>query len=186
MAAGRIIIVIGGVRSGKTSWAEQTALQLAKDKNRRIVYLASGVSVDEEMKNRINRHQLDRRNENWMTIEQPVNLTEATKKLQNNDVVVWDCLTTWLTNEYIKYDNSSVNFSPENDLITLIEWAKKRLDTLFILSNEVLQEPVFTEGMTAHYQKKIGGLHQTAVRVSSIAIEMEAGLPLFRKGEWPG
>ncbi|MGD7042942.1 bifunctional adenosylcobinamide kinase/adenosylcobinamide-phosphate guanylyltransferase [Jeotgalibacillus proteolyticus] len=184
MAAGRMITVIGGVRSGKTTWAEQAALHRAREYNRRLVYLASGVGVDAEMRSRIERHQRDRSKDHWLTIEQPVNLIEAIDAINPNDVVVWDCLTTWLTNELIRHDHKDRLFSLMDEWTEWANCIKQKVDTLFIVSNEVLMEPVFTEGMTAVYQKKIGELHQAAVSISDIAIEMEAGLPLIRKGEW--
>ena len=190
MAAGIIITVIGGVRSGKTSWSEQEAeaFQIAHNE-RRLVYLASGVAFDKEMNDRIARHQKDRGKERWVTIEQPVKIGQAGESLQQGDVVVWDCLTTWLANESM--DRSEALTGAQfrsylhHELDSLIQRAKSNLSICFIVSNEVLHEPVFEEGMTAHYQKNIGVLHQWLVQQSDVAIEMEAGIPLIRKGKWP-
>ncbi|TDL32976.1 cobinamide kinase [Jeotgalibacillus sp. S-D1] len=189
MAAGRIITVIGGVRSGKTSWSEQEAAFLAEKENSRLVYLASGVAFDKEMIERIERHRADRTGR-WHTVEQPVGLSAGTKKLHANDVVLWDCLTTWLTNERMhcepatELEEAAFQTYIHTELSAFIHWAKQNLSTCIIVSNEVLHEPVFKDGMTAHYQKQIGELHQWLVTVSDVAVEMEAGIPLIRKGEW--
>ncbi|MEW9500877.1 bifunctional adenosylcobinamide kinase/adenosylcobinamide-phosphate guanylyltransferase [Jeotgalibacillus marinus] len=192
MDSGGIITVIGGVRSGKTSWTEKQAILLADAENSRLIYIASGVALDEEMKNRINRHKVDRMNQQWITIEQPVDLMSCTHKLQPSDVVVWDCLTTWLTNELMqRFDETdkksqlSVQETIQKELYTFINWIKANLLTCFIVSNEVVSEAVFEEELTAVYQKMIGELHQSLVAMSKKAIEMEAGIPLVRKGAYP-
>ena len=193
MDTGTIITVIGGVRSGKTSWTEQQAVNIASTQTGRLVYLASGVAFDEEMTTRINRHKEDRLNQQWITIEQPVDLMSCTKKLQPGDIVVWDCLTTWLTNELIhtmdekqsKVSQAMLEQYIKKELQTFISWATANLATLFVISNEVLSEKAFEEGFTAVYQKMIGELHQSIVSSSEIAIEMEAGIPLIRKGAYP-
>ncbi|KIL49717.1 bifunctional adenosylcobinamide kinase/adenosylcobinamide-phosphate guanylyltransferase [Jeotgalibacillus soli] len=191
MASGAIIIVIGGVRSGKTSWCENQAIHLSQKTNRRLVYIASGAAFDDEMKKRISRHKEDRIHFEWITIEQPVDLFSCTKKLHEGDIVLWDCVTTWLTNELILPRGNSEAWTDHtelariyNELVHFVEWAKKHLHTCFIISNEVLGEDVFTEGLTAIYQQMTGELHQWLVTNSQAAIEMEAGLALVRKGEW--
>lgn len=189
MATGRMITVIGGVRSGKTSWCEQKVALLAAKENTRLVYLASGVAFDKEMIERIQRHQSDRTGK-WHTVEQPVGLAEGIQKLHANDVVLWDCLTTWLTNERLKWEpateleEEAFQAYIHTELSAFIHWAQQKLSALFIVSNEVLGEPVFKDGMTAQYQKHIGELHQWLAAISDVAVEMEAGIPLIRKGEW--
>ncbi|PPA69663.1 bifunctional adenosylcobinamide kinase/adenosylcobinamide-phosphate guanylyltransferase [Jeotgalibacillus proteolyticus] len=190
MAKECILIVIGGVRSGKTSWSEEQSIRLAKKENQRMVYLASGVAFDQEMKNRISRHQLDRSSEQWITIEQPVQIMESVSGFEEGDVVLWDCLTTWLANEWMESgifsggDANEATSRLTRELISFIDWARDHLTALIIVSNEVLSEPVSKNKATAAYQKAIGELHQTLVGMADTAVEMEAGIPIVRKGEW--
>jgi len=188
MATGTIIIVIGGVRSGKTSWAENEALGLAHKSGVNPIYLASGVAFDREMNQRIKRHQNDRREQNWTTIEQPIHVSQVIDQLTVGGVVVWDCLTTWLTNEMMEHKkNGSVSIELSylhKEIEQFITWARSNLTSLLIISNEVLNEHISQNGMTADYQRLIGALHQSLVSTCDIAIEMESGLPLVRKGEW--
>ena len=51
------------------------------------------------MSTRIQQHQMDRAGFNWTTIEQPTDLEEVLPLIQQGDLVLWDCLTTWLANE---------------------------------------------------------------------------------------
>src|SRR4051812_43140725 len=96
---GKLTFISGGVRSGKSSYAERLLVVGAAAAKGRLVYIASGRAVDEEMKWRIDRHKLDRAEEAWLTIEQPVDLEKVLPFIQQNDFVLWDCLTTWLANE---------------------------------------------------------------------------------------
>ncbi|MDZ5711193.1 bifunctional adenosylcobinamide kinase/adenosylcobinamide-phosphate guanylyltransferase [Jeotgalibacillus haloalkalitolerans] len=176
---GTVTVIIGGVRSGKTGWAEHEAVSLQHETGGSLVYLASGVAFDREMKERIERHRKDRADENWLTIEQPVDLPEAIRKIPERAIVVWDCVTTWLTNELMR---GSEKAQVMHDLCYFIKSVRMQAD-LYIVSNEVLSEPVFTEGFTSDYQRMIGEVHQVLVKESNCAVEMEAGLALIRKGE---
>ncbi|KIL44030.1 hypothetical protein KP77_29790 [Jeotgalibacillus alimentarius] len=175
---GTVTTVIGGARSGKTAWAEREALSRHDKTGAPLIYLASGVAFDQEMKQRITRHQKDRQNQHWLTIEQPVNLTGAIAKCPVGAIVVWDCVTTWLTNELMQKTEKSRML---HDLTMFLRTVRMHAD-LYIISNEVLSEPVFIEGFTAAYQQLIGEVHQVLVKESNHAIEMEAGLALVRKG----
>src|SRR6188474_1143862 len=86
----KTIFVLGGVRSGKSRFAQRLALHLAKHP----VYLATSLIYDEDHRQRIERHRNERGPE-WTTIEVPERLSEAEIA---GRVVVVDCLTLWLNN----------------------------------------------------------------------------------------
>lgn len=88
----KIYLVSGGCRSGKSHFAESLAL-----KYKSPTYLATGQSFDDEMDQRIKRHQ-NERDECFQTIEEPIDIIEPIKNLKNSDVLLWDCLTLWLSN----------------------------------------------------------------------------------------
>ena len=96
---GKLTFISGGVRSGKSAFAERLLVEEATAAQGRLLYIASGRAVDKEMKQRIERHKLDRAEESWLTIEQPVDLEKVLPFIQQKDFVLWDCLTTWLANE---------------------------------------------------------------------------------------
>lgn len=104
-----LIFVTGGVRSGKSSWAEHY-LTVKKNQANRLVYIATSFPSDEEMTKRILQHQLKRAQgkEKWLAIEQTNDVGKLSKKLQKNDFVLLDCLTTLLTNELF-FMNNMVN-----------------------------------------------------------------------------
>lgn len=93
----KIILVTGGQRSGKSSFAEKLALSLAKQP----IYIATSRVWDKEYQQRINRHQLERGDE-WITIEEEKQLTRHNVA---GKVVLIDCVTLWATNYFFDLDS---------------------------------------------------------------------------------
>lgn len=182
MAAGQLIFVSGGVRSGKSAWAEGLILDTSAKKK---IYLASGKAADAEMEERISRHRLDRREQGWTTIEQPVNLKKAIPKIGAGDAVLWDCVTTWLANElYEGWEKGSLCADREgcmeekwSDLQETIRQIQNQAELLVIVSNEVLDD--FIRDRT--YQQWLGRIHVWLVACSDEAYEVENGVAYRRK-----
>ena len=93
----RIILITGGCRSGKSSYAEKLALQLSPHP----VYMATARIWDEEFRQRVLRHQQNRGKE-WTNIEEDKQLS---KHDVHGRVVLIDCITLWCTNFF--FDNQS-------------------------------------------------------------------------------
>ncbi|MFS0690513.1 bifunctional adenosylcobinamide kinase/adenosylcobinamide-phosphate guanylyltransferase [Sporosarcina sp. 179-K 8C2 HS] len=188
--SGKLTFISGGVRSGKSAFAERLLVEGAAAAEGRLVYIASGRAVDGEMKQRIEKHKLDRANAAWLTIEQPVDLEEVLPFIQQNDFVLWDCLTTWLANElYTEQDGTyciHVKGCMEEKAARLMETVatiQKKAAHFAIVSNEVLDEPASHYEETRQYCEWIGKLHQMLVKLADDAIEMDYGLPLYWKKE---
>ena len=97
MVRGKLVFITGGVRSGKSSFAEQYLWMRGKTK----CVCCFGVAVDGEMKERIKRHQDDRKNtqpngKRWSNHDI---LNKSLPQIQRGDAILWDCVTTWLANE---------------------------------------------------------------------------------------
>ncbi len=90
----QLILVIGGARSGKSTFAER----LAARSGRSVAYIATATASDDDMRDRIARHQAARPS-TWLTIEEPLHLAEAVQRATSlADVVLLDCITVWLSN----------------------------------------------------------------------------------------
>lgn len=108
---GKIILVTGGARSGKSSFAEKLALKLGGG---RAAYLATAQIFDDEMAYRVRIHK-ERRGKNWLTFESPFNADKSiTFAAKNFNVILFDCVTIYVSNflcaadlddEKILYDN---------------------------------------------------------------------------------
>lgn len=100
----RVILVGGGCRSGKSSFA----LELGRQLGPRRVFLATAEAGDEEMHQRISLHRRTRGGD-YRTLEEPLALPEVLRPLRDTDVVVLDCLTLWLANLLLAgHDSNSV------------------------------------------------------------------------------
>ncbi|AQQ54314.1 bifunctional adenosylcobinamide kinase/adenosylcobinamide-phosphate guanylyltransferase [Planococcus lenghuensis] len=182
MAAGKLIFVCGGVRSGKSNYAEKRILEV--DSARRI-YIASGKASDAEMEARIQRHRNEREGLGWLTIEQPTDLAQTISHLKKGDAVLWDCLTTYLANEL--YDGWETGAECATIpgcmdrkwrlLQEAIRNIREIAGLVVIVSNEVLDEPVQSE----IYQRWLGMMHRWLAAEADEAIEIEFGMAQKRK-----
>ncbi len=164
----KTIFITGGRRSGKSNYAKNLALR----KTDVPVFLATSRVWDEDHKERIEKHRLDR-SDNWTTIEEEKYLS---KHQFDSQTVVLDCVTLWLTNFF--YDNS-------NDIDTSYEQVKSELDALskqeaefIIVSNEI--------GMGGHPDNMVqmkfadlqGWVNQYIAEMADEAYLLVSGLPL--------
>jgi adenosylcobinamide kinase / adenosylcobinamide-phosphate guanylyltransferase len=180
-----LIFISGGVRSGKSSFAEKTAVEIAARSGGNLHYIATGVPSDSEMNERIKKHQQDRENTkyHWNTMEQSVSIGELAPHIKDRDILLLDCVTTLLNNELYsavnKWDRLFLD-SVYEKVITGILALKKKAGTLIVVSNEVLNEPISSNVLVLTYKKLLGHIHQRIVRESDLAYYVEAGIPI----EW--
>ncbi|HEY0054647.1 MAG TPA: bifunctional adenosylcobinamide kinase/adenosylcobinamide-phosphate guanylyltransferase [Pedobacter sp.] len=166
-----IVFITGGVRSGKSGFAQKMALSLSESP----VYIATAKVWDDDFAERVKRHRQERGTE-WTNFEA---YTELCKLPVENKTVVIDCVTLWLTNFFMDFDSdiekSLAAFKNEIDQL-------EKLDSTFIIiSNEI--------GMGLHADTSIGRkfadlqgwANQYVAKKASEAIFMVSGLPLYLK-----
>jgi adenosylcobinamide kinase/adenosylcobinamide-phosphate guanylyltransferase len=191
MACGRLIFVSGGVRSGKSAYAERLLVDEALKSYDRLVYIASGTSVDAEMAARIAKHRHDRSHQNWITLEQPVKLENVLPSIVEGDLVLWDCATTWLAHElYDGWETGTTCIETpgcmeqkETRLYETIDAMLTNASHLVIVSNEVLDELPSNDAETRKYSEWLGRIHRKLVAKADTAIEMEYGIATYWKSE---
>ncbi len=106
----RIVFILGGARSGKSRFAELLALQMIGNAGYKgtIAYIATGEGLDEEFSERI-RHHRKRRTKEFETYEESVYIAgQLNKLIENHNIFILDCLTTWLGNLFNKRDNGKI------------------------------------------------------------------------------
>lgn len=173
----RLIFITGGVRSGKSAFAEQIVAQSGGSKQ--FIYVASGVAFDEEMQNRINRHQQDRNLGplQWQTLEIQADFPNILHTFSSNEVVLFECVTTWLSNVFYYTEqvvdrlqaimNHIHNFQQQ-----LLQWKNNGVKVV-IVSNEILDEPPSSYEEVNLYRQILGELHQWIVSKSDEAYEVQ-------------
>ncbi|MEM6684100.1 MAG: bifunctional adenosylcobinamide kinase/adenosylcobinamide-phosphate guanylyltransferase, partial [Pseudomonadota bacterium] len=93
-----VTLVLGGARSGKSSYAQNVAERITKAPSKPPGFLATAEALDAEMRQRIRKHQADR-GAHWLSHEEPLDIAGAIATLsQQCGAVLVDCLTLWLSN----------------------------------------------------------------------------------------
>lgn len=165
-------LVLGGARSGKSAFAEQLVEQCGLE----AVYVATGRSFDEEMRQRIDHHQ-QRRESIWKTIEEPLDLVGALRAHASpKKAILIDCLTIWVTNLMI--DACDVE-AESNELCAYLGIHK---GAVVLVSNEVGLGIVPENKMARDFRDHAGRLHQMIGAVADEVYFVAAGLPLKMKG----
>ncbi|MCK4363073.1 MAG: bifunctional adenosylcobinamide kinase/adenosylcobinamide-phosphate guanylyltransferase [Dehalococcoidia bacterium] len=172
-----IILILGGARSGKSRFAQQLATELGE----RVLFIATGVPMDEEMRRRIKLHQ-KARPKAWRTLETPTGVARAIgEHIKDADVVVLDCLTFLVSNLMDNETEESEALEKEitAELSELLE--QKKTASLIIVSNEVGMGvvPAYPGGRA--YRDLLGRANQFIARRADRVYLMIAGIPLELK-----
>lgn len=185
-----LIFITGGARSGKSAFAEKYAQKLSGASGSNLHYIATAKATDEEMTERIKRHQNDRAESKipWITWEAPIDIYKLAPKFTSQDVVLLDCLTILLTNELFS-DTKEGELGTIKDGIysRILEGLcliRREVHTLVIVSNEVLFTPLNDSPVVEVYAELIGRLHQELVHQSTEAYLVEMGVPIQMKSEY--
>jgi adenosylcobinamide kinase/adenosylcobinamide-phosphate guanylyltransferase len=167
-----VTLVLGGARSGKSAFAQRAAEAAAADG--RPILIATGQAFDDEMRERIARHRLDR-GDLWSTVEAPLDLAGALGTFTEKEVVVVDCLTLWLSNHMLaEHDLSS-------ERARLIEAIRDCRARLWLVSNEVGWGVVPESALGRRFRDEAGRLHQDIAAAADAMFLIVAGLPLSLK-----
>ncbi|MFH0771677.1 MAG: bifunctional adenosylcobinamide kinase/adenosylcobinamide-phosphate guanylyltransferase [Candidatus Omnitrophota bacterium] len=126
----RLILITGGARSGKSTYAQN----LAKPLKGKIIYIATAEALDEEMKKRVSLHKKSRPKD-WLVIEEPLEVLSAVKKLpKERIVIILDCLTLLISNLIFK--GLSDNKICAN-IKAIAEALKRKAEFSIVVTNEV-------------------------------------------------
>lgn len=163
-------LVLGGARSGKSRYAEKCAQSRHLKTEQPLVYLATATADDSEMAQRIKQHQ-DRRNADWLLLEEPIYLSDALNQAPSNSVILIDCLTLWLSNcLHQKLWNEQ-----RRAFLNAVSSTKQEL---IIVSNEVGSGIVPMGQLSREFVDQSGWLHQELAEHCSKVDLVVAGLPL--------
>ena len=181
MSKAKITLILGGVRSGKSAWAEQQAAAL----NLPVLYLATGQAGDSEMAERIRRHR-DRRPAHWSTIEEPLRPAAAlaaalATTTARPPVVLLDALDVWIAN--IILEQESADFAAVESLVLaelarLLVVCRQQTAAAILVSSEVGLSPVPPNALGRRFQDLSGAVNQQAAAAADAVYLVVAGLPV--------
>jgi len=167
-----VTLVIGGGRSGKSTWAEA----YARSHEGKRIYLATAEAFDDEMKKRIKAHQA-RRSGEFITIEEPLELSERIMSMASGvDVCLIDCLTVWLGN-LMHYEKNLETYL--EDLYRVVESPPCEL---ILVTNETGLGIIPTDSMSRTFRDRAGWMNQRLAVLADRVVLLVAGIPLALKG----
>lgn len=168
---GRLILVLGGARSGKSSFALKRA---EKDGTRRA-FVATAEARDEEMAERIKRHRAERANR-WSTYEEPLNLTRLlTEIADSHDVYLIDCITLWVSNLMAQglQDEEIINKTKELSRVCV----QMKDCSVYVVSNEVGLSVVPENPLARRFRDLTGRVNQILAEAAEEVYFIISGLP---------
>jgi len=171
-----IILVTGGSRSGKSDYALKKAEALKGPR----AFIATCTVIDEEMAERIRKHQLSRDETKWSTIEDPVNLAQAISGAADYTVLLVDCLTLWINNLLYEADQEGLILSEEDIAIRcreVLEVCDQRNATVIFVTNEVGMGLVPEDPVSRLYRDLVGRCNQIIAEASNEVVFMISGIP---------
>ena len=169
------LLVLGGARSGKSSFA----LDLCNSMEGNRFFIATAQAFDDEMEDRIKRHRDDRGNE-WQTIEEHLEISKRIIENDNMDsIILVDCLTLWLSNLYMKYesDNDMV-YKKIDELVAGLSDIKGRV---VLVSNEVGMGIVPENKLARLYRDAAGAMNRRIADKAEKVVITFSGLPMVLK-----
>ena len=178
--ASQITLVLGGVRSGKSAYAEE----LAGRDGAPVVYLATGQATDDEMTQRILRHQ-ERRPAHWQTVEEPLQpftaLATAISSANPQAVVLLDSVDVWIANLLLAHENDDsvvVEARALAQLDLLLNLCRQKAGEAILVSSEVGLSPVPPNRLGRHFQDLLGTVNQRIAAAADAVYLVVAGLPV--------
>lgn len=173
----RLTLVLGGVRAGKSTYAQQLAA-----KGERVLFVATAEAGDADMQARIEAHR-ESRPSDWDTLEEPVDLVEELKLLLDRyDTVLLDCLTLWVSNLLLWEQDTEL---ARQDIIAetrrLLDLYHTGSASWIVVSNEVGLGVVPPTKLGRVFTDELGRVNQFVAAEAGDVYFMAAGLPLELK-----
>lgn len=178
------IFVSGGVRSGKSAWAEECATHLDRSLSAGpLVYLATARVFDEEMRERVKLHQLRREQKGFLTVERQRNLCDIVPQIPAKATVLLECLGTWTANELFDDEGRVSDLDTVSQKIYAdVSALRERAAHLLIVSNDIFSDGATYGKETEGYRSILGALHVRLAAVADVAVECVAGCPAVHRG----
>jgi adenosylcobinamide kinase/adenosylcobinamide-phosphate guanylyltransferase len=176
---GRLLLILGGARSGKSAYAQRLAQELGGD---HVLFVATAEAWDEDMAQRIARHRQERP-ATWRTLETPRQVGPAIAlHLHDTAVVLIDCLTLLVSNTLLHYgaspDSAAAEAAVQEEVAALVQTCQTTAATWIVVSNEVGLGLVPDNPLGRLYRDLLGRANQTLVAQAEAVYFMVAGLPV--------
>ena len=177
----KITLILGGARSGKSSYAQTLAAGTGKP----VTFIATAQALDQEMSTRIQKHRIERP-PGWQTLEIPFGTSSGVAQVES-EVVILDCITLLVSNilmQFVKDDlveEAPFTHAIQQEIEELIAAIHEEEQDWFIISNEVGLGLVPPYQMGRVYRDALGWANQRLAREADHVLFMVAGIPMVVK-----
>ncbi len=173
----RVLLVTGGARSGKSSYALERCEALPGPR----CFVATCPVIDPEMDERIRAHKLEREGRNWQSREEETALAELLFELTDYHTVLIDCLTLWVNNLMFSAERRGVVFGEKEmrkDAQRLAEAIAVFPGTVCLVTNEVGMGIVPDNALARKYRDLVGSCNRYLAKRADEVILVSCGLAL--------
>lgn len=177
---GRIVLVTGGSRSGKSGYAQRLAESLAERK----LFVATCPVLDEELRGRVERHRAERAGRGWDTAEEQTALAGVLRAHADYPVILIDCLTLWVNNRMFHAEQAGISLT-EDDIrdaaLDLLAACRATVGTVILVTNEIGMGIIPDNAQARRFRDLAGRCNQTVAAGADEAVLLVSGLPLILK-----
>lgn len=179
----KLTFILGGARSGKSSYAQK----LAEESGKSVTFIATAQAYDDEMKARIQKHREDRPAE-WQTLEIQKDISAyLIQNPQQTEIYLLDCITLLANNIFMQFiEDDLVNEAKakpalENEIIALIKYIREHDEEWIVITNEVGLGLVPPYQMGRVYRDLLGWANQCLAKEADSVLFLVAGIPMVVK-----
>jgi len=177
----RVILVTGGGRSGKSTFAQR----LAESMTGRRAYIATCPVIDDEMAERVRKHREARSAAAWTTIEEPLDLASVLRSDGGHGICLVDCLTLWVNNLLYEAGKEGRDVTEEEiarSCSEILEAGKGRPGTVIFVTNEVGLGIIPENPLARRYRDLAGRCNQVIAAGAETVVLLVSGIPVTIKG----
>lgn len=176
-----LILILGGARAGKSSYALRLAEEHERVSNATVCFIATAQALDDDMAERIARHRAERP-PHWRTIEEPYRIDEALENTTGSGVVIVDCLTLFASNWLLRYGDEQESEQVVHHITDrFLMAARLRRQTVICVSNEAGLGVVPETRLGRTFRDLLGRVNQEFARSADEVYMLVAGLSLRLK-----
>lgn len=175
-----IVLIVGGAKSGKSMFAQNLAKSL-ENKDVGLHYVATMNPYDLEDLKRIENHIKEREGYGFNTIEETINMNNVVRLINNNDIVLFDSITSLVTNSMFKGKDFVKNVSSE--ILLELKSLINKAGSIVIVSDYLFSDSISYDCYTEGFRKELGVINRELAKIADVVVECSYGNVIYHKGK---